>query len=659
MQINRVLLLHIPQNPQSETSFIQVAPLGLVGMAHYIKDQLNIEVSIINAGSLIARLPDVAISEYVLEKNFDLIMLDLHWHQQLFDVLQAIDTLKTDRNYIAVGGITASAFGSELLVKNTNIDFLIKGEGEVPAVKLIKTINENLDFYDVPNLVWRNEDQSILENEIEFQADSIFLNNLNDWDLTIYDSLAPYIGKIRRNQEALDFFFVPIGRGCMEECSYCAGSNSSFKRCFNRKCVTYRSPEAVAKIIINVHRKHRFNNFYICYDVKEIPEQWWIDLFQLISDAKIDIGLYFEAYRIPSQRFIMSFMTTFRNSKSQIILSPGCFSDIARYKYTSVRYTLDELYNFLVFVNNRLPIYIYFSLIPDPEEVAVENIILNIRWCQKILDCFWNTAIFASPIIMEPNAPWENEPTKYGIEKELDGLNDFIDNSNLHNKSNMALGYKFNLNRLIALIYYGITNRASLTEVDINRTIIINSVSEMECLNNDLSDKIIIINADTYDEFIYALFRYKHKFSTVEKLIFRETITAKEVLNSTGEVCFEYISFISIPLHYATRLRDCVAYKEGFNSIETIKSLSFYKSFFDNFKHHLLTYGSYDNGIVYIPNAAPNKLFPLCIQIDDQKKYFVGSKNGNLFKEVSYVAFKTLCNQLYLDSNVVKEHLSN
>ena len=134
MLINRVLLVHIPQNPQSETSFIQVAPLGLVGMAHYIKDQLNIEVAIINAGSLIARLPNVAISEYVLEKNFDLIMSDLHWHQQLFDVLQVIDTLKTDRNIIAVGGITASVFGAELLAKNTNIDFLIK--------KLYNFINE-------------------------------------------------------------------------------------------------------------------------------------------------------------------------------------------------------------------------------------------------------------------------------------------------------------------------------------------------------------------------------------------------------------------------------------------------------------------------------------------------------------------------------------
>ena len=640
-------MLHIPQNPQSETSFIQVAPLGLVGMAHYIKDQLNIDVVIINAGSLLSHLPNVSISEYVLEKNFDLILLDLHWHQQLFDVLEVIDTLKTNRNIIAVGGITASTFGVELLAKNTNIDFLIKGEGEVPAVKLIKAINENLDFHDVPNLVWRNDNQSIQENKIEFQADSAFLNNLNDWDLTIYDSSAPYVGKIKKNQNVPEFFFVPIGRGCMEECSYCAGSKSSFKKCFNRKCVTYRSPEAVAKTIINVYRQHRFRNYYICYDVKEIPEQWWVDLFELINDAKIDIGLYFEAYRIPGRQFMKSFMATFRNNKSQIILSPGCFSDAARYKYTSVRYSLDELYDFLAFVNNRLPIHIFFSLIPYPEEVAVNNIVLNIRWCQEILDCFWNTEISISPIIMEPNAPWENEPLKYGIEKDINGLNDFIDNSNLHNKSSMDLGYKFNLCRLIDSIYYGVTNKLSLTEVDADKTIIINSLSEIENLNNDLSGKIIVINNDISDELVYALFRHQYKFRVVEKLIFRKIITLTELLENVGESYFENIKFFSLSLHYAMKLKDCVFNSEVFKPFENKKNLLFYGSFFSNFKHHLCTCGIYHKGIIYIPNAVPNKLFPLCIETKNQKKYFIASKNGNLFKEVSYIAFKTLCNQVY------------
>ena len=474
-------------------------------------------------------------------------------------IQKIIDEIKTDSNYIAVGGITASSFGAELLDKNNNIDFLIKGEGEVPAVKLIEAINAKLSFNDVPNLVWRNNKGLILENRISFKADSEFLDNLNDWDLSIYDSFSPYAGKIRRNQEALEFFFVPIGRGCMEECSYCAGSNSSFKKCFDRKCVTYRSPGVVAKTIINVHKQHHFNNFYICYDIKEIPEQWWIELFQLISNAKIDIGLYFEAYRIPSQRFITSFLETFQKCNSQIILSPGCFSNSARHKYTSVKYTLEELYDFLHFVNNRIPIYIYFSLIPDADEVAVENIASNIRWCKKVLDTFWNTAIFATPIILEPNAPWDNEPAKYGITKEINDLNDFIDNSNVHKKSNMTLGYKFNLSRIITLIYSGVTDRASITEVEVEKSIILNNVCEIESLSDDLADKIIIINSETYDEFIYTMVQNFHKFAAVQKIIFRKIATVKDILDRVDKLDFENICFFSIPLLYATKLRDCMA----------------------------------------------------------------------------------------------------
>lgn len=646
MTVKRVLLLHIPQNPKSEASFIQVAPLGLVGMAHYIKDQLNIEVTVMNAGRLIARLPDIVISEYVLEKNFDLIILDLHWHQQLFDVLQTIDKLKTERNYIAVGGITASTFGGELLKKNPNIDFLIKGEGEIPTVELIKAINGKSNYYDVPNLIWKNYDNQIQENKILFQADSIFLNNLNDWDLTVYDNLASYCGKIKRNQKSPDFFYVPVGRGCMEECSYCAGSNSSFIKCFNRKYVTYRSPEAVARTIINVHYHHHFTNFYICYDIKEIPEEWWINAFEIISTAKIDIGLYFEAYRIPSQRFITAFKATFRYSKSQIILSPGCFSDIARFRYTNVRYTLGDLYDFLVFVNNEIPIYIYFSLIPNPEEVAVENIIFNTKWCQKILDCFWNVAIYVSPIVMEPNAPWENTPEKYGIEKEINDLDDFINNSNLYIKSNMALGYKFDCNKLIAAIYYGITSKISLMDFDIDEVIIVNSISEISCLNCDLSEKTLIINSDRYDDFINALFRYRPVFSAPDRLLFRKILSVKDILSNIGVNWLENTNFISMPLYYAIRLRDCVAYEKEIITINVCRHLLSYKIFFDNLKYHLRACGSYDNGNLFIINAVPQNIFPLIIQTEEHIKYYVASKNGNLFKEVSYIAFKSLCNQL-------------
>lgn len=646
MVIKSVLFLHMPQNPKSESSFIQVAPLGLVGMAHYIKDQLDIDVTIMNAGSFEDSLSDIAFNDYVLKRNFDLIMLDLHWHQQLFDVLQIINELKTEKNYIGVGGITASVFGRQLLEKNPNIDFLIKGEGEIPTVKLIQAINGKLNFDCVPNLVWRREDNHIQENEITFHADAAFLNSLNDWDLTIYDNSAFYNGKIKRNQKALDFYYVPIGRGCMEECSYCGGSNSSFKKCFNRKDVVFRSPEVVAKTIINVHQYHHFNSFYICYDIKEISEEWWISLFRLINKAKIEIGLYFEAYRIPSHRFTKAFIETFQNNKSQIILSPGCFSDIARYRFTSVRYTLKDLEDYLTMVSNQIPIYIYFSLMPDPEEVTVENVVKNIEWCQRILDRFWNLAIYVSPIVMEPNAPWETDPAKYEIEKEIGCLDDFIDNSNLYDKSSMFLGYKFDSCKLITAIYHGITNKMSLTDFSIGKVIIINSISDITYLNQITSDKTIIINTDNYGDFIKELFRNKITFCSSDKLLFREIMDVKDISKNINSIQLENMEFFSIPLYYAVKLRNCIAFKKEIASIRIYKNLYYYKLFFDFLKYYVSMFDIYENSVICIPNAIPRKIFPFFIKTEDQIKYYVASNNGNLFKEISIVTFKLLLSQV-------------
>ena len=51
MLINKVLFLHMPQNPSASNSFIQVAPLGFVGLATYLRDNLDLEVVVMNAGS--------------------------------------------------------------------------------------------------------------------------------------------------------------------------------------------------------------------------------------------------------------------------------------------------------------------------------------------------------------------------------------------------------------------------------------------------------------------------------------------------------------------------------------------------------------------------------------------------------------------------------
>ncbi len=326
MLINKVLFLHMPQNPSAPNSFIQVAPLGFVGLATYLRDNLNLEVVVMNAGSYFKENNSVNFIEYVCGQNFDLILLDLQWHQQLYDVLLTIEQVRGCCKYIAIGGITASAFGREILEKSEGVDFLIKGDGEIPILKLVVEINGTQNYSNVPNLIWRKGFE-IIENPLVFSADENFLNSINDWDLSVYDKCAGYNGRIFRNQKSPNFFYVPIGRGCMEECSFCGGSKSSFEQCFNRRKLVYRRSDIVAETIIKVYKNFDLTNFYICYDVKEIPEEWWLNLFSIIKHSGIKISLFFEAYRIPSEKFFEAFYDTFNRKQLQTAYT-GCYDCI-------------------------------------------------------------------------------------------------------------------------------------------------------------------------------------------------------------------------------------------------------------------------------------------------------------------------------------------
>lgn len=650
MRVNKILFLHMPQNPFTDNSFIQVAPLGLVGLATYLRDTLNLDVVIMNAGSYLNSNYSESFVDYVCKQNFDLILLDLQWHQQLYDVLLTIDWLKGQCKYIAIGGITASIFGEELLRKNKGIDFLIKGDGEIPIKELVIQINGKQNYINVPNLIWRsNED--IIDNPLTFSADNLLLNNINDWDLSVYDKHAGYNGKIKKNQQAPNFFYVPIGRGCMEECSFCGGSKSSFKKCFNREKVVYRKYDVVANTIIKVHKKFKLTYFYICYDVKEIPEEWWLNLFSLIKQSGIKISLFFEAYRIPRKNFFEKFYDTFNTNTSQIILSPGCFSDEARNRYTSVRYDLKKLENFLEYVNNRVPVYIYFSLVPHIDEVAPQSIIKNVFWCRKILKKFWNVHIYVSPVVMEPNSPWERFSEEYGIKKYINNLDDFIDNSNLYTKENMFIGYQFKYYKLIAALYYGVTNDNSLIDFDSEMSLVIRSIDELNQKKEVLRQykKIIINSNDNIEQYICFMLHMGVEVSTSESILFR-TVNDLQHLNQNIDL-FEYnqMHFWGSTAFYFSSLRNSINFLDTVGQKQTYENLIKYVKVFEILNIELKKMTIEPNDFVYFINQSKmGEMVPICIKknLTGIIKYYIVSRNQYFFKEISSRDFICLCKAL-------------
>ncbi len=75
---------------------------------------------------------------------------------------------KANGSFVVVGGQAATASAKQLLMKNSNIDYVVKFDGEEAIVKLADfVLKGNGRLEDIPNLVYRNEDGQIVENPVQ------------------------------------------------------------------------------------------------------------------------------------------------------------------------------------------------------------------------------------------------------------------------------------------------------------------------------------------------------------------------------------------------------------------------------------------------------------------------------------------------------------
>jgi radical SAM superfamily enzyme YgiQ (UPF0313 family) len=127
------------------------------------------------------------------------------------EVLEVAARVKNTLNVpVIVGGSHASA-APESLLSSTNIDYVIRGEGEKPFVEFLKYLKGEQGIERVPNLAYKSRGESIL-NPIgdNFPIDELPFPDLSDLSPATY-ALA---GK--------PMTFMITSRSCPHKCSFCS-----------------------------------------------------------------------------------------------------------------------------------------------------------------------------------------------------------------------------------------------------------------------------------------------------------------------------------------------------------------------------------------------------------------------------------------------------
>ena len=170
---NDILFIHTPKlnnyyKPIGEYIFILFIPVGLLGLADLL-NRNGYKTRIIHLGVEFAKYKKIDLNKIIIENKPDIIGLDLHWHHQSYDVIEFAKKIKIiDHNVkILLGGFTASYFAEEIMKNFDCIDFIIKGEAEIPIIELIKQTKSGKEYNTIPNLVYR-ENNEIKSNPIRY-----------------------------------------------------------------------------------------------------------------------------------------------------------------------------------------------------------------------------------------------------------------------------------------------------------------------------------------------------------------------------------------------------------------------------------------------------------------------------------------------------------
>ncbi len=274
-----------------------------------------------------------------------------------------------------LGGFTASYYAEEILNDFDCVDFVIRGDAEIPLREIVARHATDKAYREVPNLAFRNKG-SVFLGPVSYVADESMLNGISYTDFSLMKDYRVFVeffsrsmnvtGLSLRSQRLLTgwdkSYPVFLGRGCSYNCSYCGGSREAQQIINNRSAVCMRAVSTVLDSLRDLER-FGFECAYLAFDPLPVEEseEFYAALFDGIKRLGISINLEIERFSLPTPGFIRKFGQSLGKG-SFITLSPNSHSEDIRKKNGLFRYSNRELEECLeVMDKEEVRCVVYFS----------------------------------------------------------------------------------------------------------------------------------------------------------------------------------------------------------------------------------------------------------------------------------------------------------
>jgi radical SAM superfamily enzyme YgiQ (UPF0313 family) len=223
------------------------------------------------------------------------IAVSCKWYTNLYGaILVASEIRKIDKSIrIITGGNTATYFDRELLL-NSDFDIVIRGDAELSLLNIMKNkppINCTL-----------TENGRIKRYKLQYTQRQ---QEVKDYTLVepgeILESPKDILGKEN---------FVWTGRGCTQNCFYCAGSSTIHKKMFQREKLIYRQ---IKNVLADIAILSKYSKSLI-FDFACLPraDAYYLQLFKCLPQKKLSMTFFH--WSLPSRNLVDQISKTFKSA---------------------------------------------------------------------------------------------------------------------------------------------------------------------------------------------------------------------------------------------------------------------------------------------------------------------------------------------------------
>lgn len=252
----KILLTYICDHDDRDDYFLSIMPVGLVSIAVYL-EKSGFEVILAN----FSKLGTKGALNHIKKIKPDAAGISILTHNRIVSLglIKEIKKIKSDTIVVA-GGPHAALLADEIIKLYSEIDYIIKGEGELGFEKLLNKISNNEKPAGRIIQGERIKDLDKLPSPAQFKGETI------GFDL----------------KEQLKFIIT--SRGCPHKCSYCSSPP------FWGNATALRGADSILDEIKLLQKKYKINYFWIRDDNFTINKKRVLEFCRKMTLRKINIS---------------------------------------------------------------------------------------------------------------------------------------------------------------------------------------------------------------------------------------------------------------------------------------------------------------------------------------------------------------------------------